>query len=165
MILNFILLICSFSFMEFVAWSNHKYIMHGFLWKWHKDHHVNDAKKQALHDMKFSGFEKNDYFFLLYATPAIVLIIMGLYFNFLSLIFVGAGITLYGFVYFLIHDVLIHRRLKIPFLINSKNKYFKAIIKAHLAHHRPKSTNDFNNFGLLIFSSKYFADIDTQNKD
>ena len=61
--INVALLILSYFFMEFVAWSNHKYVMHGFLWKWHKDHHVNDRKKLALDEMQFSGFEKNDYFF------------------------------------------------------------------------------------------------------
>jgi beta-carotene 3-hydroxylase len=25
--------------MEFVAWSSHKYVMHGFGWAWHRDHH------------------------------------------------------------------------------------------------------------------------------
>jgi hypothetical protein len=25
--------------MEFVAWASHKYIMHGFGWAWHRDHH------------------------------------------------------------------------------------------------------------------------------
>ena len=25
--------------MEFMAWFTHKYIMHGFLWVLHKDHH------------------------------------------------------------------------------------------------------------------------------
>jgi len=30
-------------------------------------------------------------------------------------------------------------------------KYVQAIIKAHLAHHRPRDVNDFRNFGLLIF--------------
>ena len=25
--------------MEWVAWASHKYIMHGFGWGWHRDHH------------------------------------------------------------------------------------------------------------------------------
>ena len=41
-----------------VAWFSHKYIMHGFLWSLHKDHHHKD------HD---SHFERNDAFFLFYA--------------------------------------------------------------------------------------------------
>ena len=44
MVLNILMLLIGFSMMEFVAWSNHKYVMHGFLWRWHKDHHVRDRQ-------------------------------------------------------------------------------------------------------------------------
>lgn len=150
------LLISTYFFMEFVAWSNHKYIMHGFLWKWHKDHHLNDKKKAALDEMQFSGFEKNDYFFLIYAIPAILLIFIGLTYSNLLFIFTGIGITLYGFTYFLVHDIIIHQRINIPFLRGNHNRYTRAIINAHLAHHRPKSADDFRNFGLLIFPLRFF---------
>jgi len=154
--INIGLLIVSFGLMEFVAWSNHKYVMHGFLWSWHKDHHLNDRKKMALEDMQFSGFEKNDLFFLVYAIPAIVLFIIGFGTGNLHLVFIGAGITLYGFTYFLVHDILIHQRVKIPFLVKSRGKYAEALIRAHLAHHRPHTATDFKNFGLLIFPTRFF---------
>eukprot|EP01038_Epipyxis_sp_PR26KG_P002191 gene2191-3115_t len=48
--------------MEFMAWFSHKYIMHGFLWSLHADHHKKD------HD---SWFERNDAFFLFYAVVSI----------------------------------------------------------------------------------------------
>jgi beta-carotene 3-hydroxylase len=153
---NFVLLIAAYFFMEFVAWSNHKFVMHGFLWRWHKDHHVNDQKKIALNEMQFSGFEKNDHFFIIYALPGIVLMILGFAYAISSLVFIAIGISLYGFTYFLVHDVIIHQRLKIPFLHRNHNKYTQAIIKAHLAHHRPKNTDDFKNFGLLIFPIRFF---------
>lgn len=31
--------LATFFFMEFMAWFSHKYIMHGFLWVLHEDHH------------------------------------------------------------------------------------------------------------------------------
>jgi len=154
--INFALLLLAYLFMEFVAWSNHKLVMHGFLWIWHKDHHINDQIKVALEDMQFSGFEKNDYFFLVYAIPAILLMLIGFYFGYSSLVFIGIGITLYGFTYFLVHDIIIHQRIRIPFLRKNHNRYTKAIINAHLAHHRPRSTDDFKNFGLLIFPLRFF---------
>jgi beta-carotene 3-hydroxylase len=150
--------IASFIFMEFVAWSNHKYVMHGFLWIWHKDHHINDQKKVALHEMNHGGFEENDYFFLIYALPAIVLFIVGIYNELWLLLAIAIGISLYGLTYFLIHDVLIHQRIKIPMQRLKKTRYFKALIKAHLAHHRPKNKTDFNNYGLLIFPFRYFKE-------
>jgi len=148
MILTLILIFtAAFAVMEFVAWSNHKYVMHGFLWSLHKDHHLTDiAGKPVL--------QKNDLFFLIYAMPAIVLIIWGLSAGNPYMISAGAGITLYGFTYFIFHDVVYHQRL--PLFRNPKNSYVKAIIRAHNAHHRPKNRTDFNNFGLLIFSRRYF---------
>lgn len=137
--------------MEFVAWSNHKYVMHGFLWKWHKDHHVNDRKKKLPEENEESKPEKNDLFFLIYALPAIALIIIGLLTQYLQIFYAGIGITLYGFTYFLIHDVIIHKRIKISFLQRNHNFYMKALIKAHTAHHWSKNAADFNNFGLLAF--------------
>jgi len=154
--INILFLVGAYFFMEFIAWSNHKYVMHGFLWIWHKDHHTNDHKKVAMHEMTFSGMEKNDLFFLVYATPAIVLLISGFYFDLPKLIFSGIGITLYGLTYFWIHDILIHQRIRIPFLYNIKNSYTEAIIRAHYAHHRPRSREDFTNYGLLIFPFRFF---------
>ena len=154
MILNIILVIVSFAFMEFVAWSNHKFVMHGFLWKWHADHHVNDNKKSQT-ELYNPGFEKNDYFLLVYAVPAIVLLLLGFYSSNFVLIAIGIGISLYGLTYFTIHDVMIHQRLKIRFLTHPKSKYLQAVIEAHLAHHRGKNVKDFNNYGLLIFQPRF----------
>lgn len=142
-----LLIVVSFLFMEFVAWSNHKYVMHGFLWSLHKDHHLTDiAGKPVL--------QKNDFFFLIYAIPAIILLITGFLKANPYLLSIGGGITLYGLTYFLIHDVVIHQRL--PLLRNPSNAYIKAVIKAHAAHHRPKNPDDFRNFGLLIFPARFF---------
>ncbi len=156
--INAVLFVVSFIFMEGVAWSNHKYIMHGFLWKWHKDHHTGDRKKVALEDLEFSGFEKNDLFFLIYSVPAIILIVTGLVTGWSAPVFIGAGITLYGFTYFLVHDVVIHQRIHIPFLRKNHFAYTRAIIRAHLAHHRPKSRSDFRNYGLLLFPVRFFKE-------
>ena len=57
-IISLFIIVATFLFMEFVAWSVHKYIMHGFLWSIHKDHHIKDNK---------SWFERNDLFFIFYA--------------------------------------------------------------------------------------------------
>lgn len=142
--------------MEFIAWSNHKYIMHGFLWKWHKDHHLYDQRKVALDETPYFGFQKNDLFFMIYATPTMFLVMSGLFFNIPALLFIGAGFTIYGFFNFIIHDIIIHHRLRIPFLQKNHSFYIKAAIEAHLAHHRPKTAQDFQNFGLLIFPIRYF---------
>lgn len=154
--LNIGLLVCAYFFMEFVAWSNHKYVMHGFLWKWHKDHHRKDTHSSMPEQTEDKKFEKNDLFFIVYAIPAIVMLLIGISLNIYPVIFIGIGITLYGFTYFIIHDIIIHKRLNIPFLFNRKGTIINGIIKAHSAHHWPKTRQDFKNFGLLIFPLHYF---------
>lgn len=94
----------TFLGMEFVAWATHKYVMHGFLWSLHKDHHQHEP-----------GFwEKNDAFFLIFAIPSATCFIVGsMYVHLFPLFFVGVGIALYGLAYFIVHDVFIHQRFKI----------------------------------------------------
>ena len=154
--INIALLILAYLFMEFVAWSNHKYVMHGFLWKWHVDHHRKDGQKGLPLKTEDKKFEKNDLFFLVYALPAIVLLVTGSVLNISAAIYIGAGITLYGFTYFIIHDIIIHKRLNIPFLQRNQNHFIQAVIRAHTAHHHPMNRKDFQNYGLLVFPSRFF---------
>jgi beta-carotene 3-hydroxylase len=79
----------AFFFMEFMAWFTHKYVMHGFLWVLHKDHHTREHHP----------FEWNDLFALIFALPSIILIVLGveaLDYRF----FIGIGIALYGWPIF-----------------------------------------------------------------
>ena len=139
-----IVLISTFCLMEGVAWLTHKYVMHGFLWRLHRDHHTHENK----------GFlEKNDSFFLIFAIPGALFIVFGsLFFNDV-LLAVGLGITAYGLGYFLIHDVFIHRRLK--WLKKANGWYFKAIRRAHKMHHIHKGKENGECFGMLWVPFKY----------
>ncbi|MEY2904364.1 MAG: hypothetical protein RJA52_380 [Bacteroidota bacterium] len=134
--------------MEFVAWWAHKNLMHGWLWNWHEDHH-------KPHHEKHGFFEKNDLFFLVFAVPSAFSYIIGLsqpgYF---WLLFVGIGISIYGFIYFLIHDVYIHRRFK--WFKQLDSPYSRAILRAHGAHHAKTTKEDCESFGLLFVHPKYF---------
>jgi beta-carotene 3-hydroxylase len=149
LLINIILFVAAFLFMEFVAWFTHKYVMHGFLWIWHKDHHINDNRKYE--EVANTRFEKNDLFFLVYAIPAMILIITGFLISLPALVYAGFGITLYGFTYFMIHDVMIHQRILSPGLKKFGEKYFAGLIEAHIAHHISKGKSDYQSFGLLIF--------------
>ena len=133
--------------MEFVAWFAHKYVMHGFLWSWHEDHH------DPIHKTGF--FEKNDRFFLVFALPSMTCYILGsLLADYRWLLFVGIGISIYGLIYFLIHDVYIHRRFK--WFKQLDGKYSRAILRAHGAHHAIQTKEGCESFGLLIINPKYF---------
>ena len=141
---NIVILIASYVGMEAVAWLAHKYIMHGLLWQLHRDHHQKEIQ---------SHFEKNDYFFLIFAMPGIICIAAGTYGAISYFLYVGIGITLYGLSYFFIHDVFIHRRL--PFFRNSNNVYLRAIRRAHKMHHKHLGKEDGECFGMLLVPQKY----------
>jgi beta-carotene 3-hydroxylase len=139
--------LATFGGMEFVAWFSHKYIMHGFLWFLHKDHHQHEP-----------GFwEKNDAFFLIFAIPSASSFIIGsLYSDFFALIFIGLGIALYGLAYFLVHDIFIHQRFKI--FTRTNKRYLKAIRKAHKVHHKHLGPEDGECFGMLLVPPKYIKE-------
>lgn len=134
--------------MEGIAWLSHKYLMHGPLWFLHADHHSKGE----------DGFlERNDSFFVLFAIPGIVLLLLGLQAGLDQVYFwCGLGITLYGFAYFLIHDVFIHQRLK--WFKHSDNVYLRAIRKAHKIHHKKRDKEDGACFGMLWVPFKYYAE-------
>jgi len=134
--------------MEFVAWFAHKYIMHGFLWIWHEDHHKPHHEKDGF-------FEKNDLFFMVFAIPSATCYILGLSVPHLFwLLFVGIGISIYGMIYFLIHDVYIHQRFK--WFKQLDSKYSRAILRAHGAHHAIQTKHGCESFGLLVVAKKYY---------
>jgi beta-carotene 3-hydroxylase len=146
--LFFIILLLAFITMEGVAWAAHKYIMHGFLWHLHQDHHTKNPN---------SFFEKNDYFFVLFAIPGILFIFLGTLFNMPYALAIGLGITLYGFIYFLIHEIFIHQRFK--FLKITNKKYLKAIRRAHKIHHKHTHKEHGECFGMLWIPLKYFKNL------
>ncbi|HVW99686.1 MAG TPA: sterol desaturase family protein [Candidatus Babeliaceae bacterium] len=121
--------------------------MHGLLWMLHRDHHKKD---------QYGFFERNDFFFLIFATPGIACFVLGIYGSLDWLFYVGLGITLYGLCYFLVHDVFIHQRIKI--FRNSDNWYLRAIRRAHKMHHRHLGKEDGECFGMLWVPMKYFRE-------
>ena len=82
--ISFLIVLGTFIAMEFVSWATHKYIMHGFLWSLHKDHHQVDHKKKT---------QKNDLFFLIFACPSIACIYIG-WQDLSAILFVGISIGL-----------------------------------------------------------------------
>ena len=133
-----------FIIMEGVSWFTHKYVMHGFGWFLHEDHH----------QPKYDGFEKNDLFFAIFAIPSMALFYFGSNTEYIFLLFIGLGIMCYGIAYFTIHDVLIHQRFK--WFKNTNNAYLKGLRKAHKIHHKNMGKKDSQCFGMLFVPFKYF---------
>ncbi|WP_223548006.1 sterol desaturase family protein [Aestuariivivens sp. NBU2969] len=135
----------TYCFMEFMAWFTHKYIMHGFLWTLHKDHHLKD------HD---SWFERNDIFFVFYAVVSIGFLLLWKYQDLWAGLPIGLGIFSYGLSYFLVHDIFIHQRFKL--FRNANNWYAKGVRRAHKIHHKHLGKEDGECFGMLFVPFKYF---------
>lgn len=144
MLINLLVVLTTFIIMEFVAWFTHKYIMHGFLWILHEDHHKPTP----------GIFEKNDFFFLIFAIPSMILFFVGSFTEYQVSLFIGLGILLYGIAYFFVHEILIHQRIKWFRKVNIQ--YFKGLRRAHKIHHKHLDKEDGECFGMLIVPMKYF---------
>jgi beta-carotene 3-hydroxylase len=133
-----------FALMEGITWLTHRYVMHGFLWYLHEDHHQKGP----------GFFEKNDAFFIIFAIPSWLCIMLGSMNELYWVVSIGAGIAMYGFAYFLVHEVIIHQRIKI--FTRSNNRYIKAIRWAHKMHHKHLDKDEGESFGMLIVAKKYW---------
>ncbi len=128
-----------FLAMEGVAWVTHKYVMHGFLWSLHKSHH---EPRRGL-------WELNDAFGLFFAAIAIGFIYWSVQAGGPEwALFVGLGITAYGFVYFLAHDILVHKRVALR--INPKKGYLRRLYQAHRLHHAVEGKHGCVSFGFIF---------------
>ena len=77
---------------------------------------------------------------------------------------IGAGIAIYGFAYFMVHEIFIHQRIK--WLRNTDNLYFKAVRRAHKMHHKHLTKEDGESFGMLVVSWKYIKqELDRQKRE
>ncbi len=137
-----------FITMEGITWLTHKFVMHGATgWYFHEDHHQPGYPHI---------FEKNDAFFVIFAIPSMLLFWFGTVNGLNWMFFVGLGILLYGMAYFIIHDVLIHRRFK--WFEKTNNWYLRGLRKAHKIHHKHLGKDEGECFGMLFVPLKYFRE-------
>ncbi len=149
----FFILIILFTFfiMEGITWLTHRFVMHGFLWYLHQDHHQPTGNK----------LEKNDAFFLIFAIPSWLCIMLGLQHKIYWAAAIGFGIALYGLAYFVVHEVIIHQRFK--WFTRSNNTYIRTIRWAHKIHHKHLYKHQGESFGMLLVAKKYWDKIKKDN--
>ena len=139
------IVLSTFFLMEGVTWLTHRFVMHGFLWVLHRDHHQKGP----------GFFEKNDAFFLIFAIPSWLCIMLGLQQKAYWVAAIGFGIALYGLAYFIVHEVIIHQRFK--WFTRSNNVYIRGIRRAHKMHHKHLDKYKGESFGMLMVAKKYRA--------
>ena len=142
----------TFVAMEAVTWLTHRFVMHGFLWYLHRDHHQIEP----------GFFEKNDLFAFIFAVPSFLMIYFGTYHDMWWLQAIGFGVMAYGFAYFLVHDVIIHQRFK--WFSRSNNTYVRAIRWAHKMHHKHLGKQHGESFGFLFVHRKYWQKVRRDKK-
>jgi beta-carotene 3-hydroxylase len=146
------IMLLTFIAMEGITWLTHKYVMHGFLWYLHEDHHKKGP----------GFFEKNDAFFLIFSIPSWLSIMFGVLNKIDWLAAIGFGIAMYGLAYFIVHDVIIHQRLK--FFTRTNNTYIRAIRWAHKMHHKHLEKHEGESFGMLVVARKYWEKVREDRK-
>jgi len=135
------IILATIAAMEWVAWASHKYIMHGWGWGWHRDHHER-------HD---GFFEKNDLYALVGAAISISMFAVGS-----PLVmgaaawwpgtWIGLGVLGYGIIYTAVHDGLVHQRW---FRYVPRSGYLKRLVQAHHLHHATASKEGGVSFGFV----------------
>jgi beta-carotene 3-hydroxylase len=134
----------TFLFWEFVAWFTHKYVMHGFLWIWHRSHHT--VHNHAL--------EQNDWFAVVFSLPSIGLFYYASLVSYNPyLLAVGLGILCYGLFYLVFHDIIVHQRIK--WRPSKRSHYLQRMIHAHYIHHSKHTKEGCEAFGFLYAPKKY----------
>lgn len=128
--------VAAIAAMEWVAWVTHKYVMHGFLWCLHASHHQPRAGR----------FERNDWFAVFFAMPSIVLIYFGNN-GYPAALWGGLGVAAYGLIYFVFHDVIVHRRIDTGYA--PRSRYMRRIVHAHRLHHAISEKHGAVSFGFV----------------
>ena len=147
-----LILLGTFLIMEGITWLTHRFVMHGFLWYLHRDHHQPGT----------GFFEKNDTFFLIFAIPGWLCIMLGLQNEIYWMAAIGFGIAMYGLAYFIVHEVIIHQRFK--WFTKSNNTYIRTIRWAHKMHHKHFGKEEGESFGMLLVAKKYWHKVKEDKK-
>ena len=108
--------------MEGVSYLTHRFVMHGFGIGLHRSHHRGGD----------GGFELNDLYPMMFSSVAIAAFAVGTFGSVRSLVPVGIGITLYGVSYLFVHEIYIHRRLR---LVNGSYRPLEWLKASHRIHH------------------------------
>lgn len=135
-LIDIAIVLATLAAMEITANLTHRYIMHGWGWGWHKSHHVEHS----------DTFERNDLYAVVFAIPSALLCIAGSYYG-SRLLWVGVGMAVYGLLYFVAHDGLVHQRW--PWRILPRGKYMTRLLQAHRMHHAVDGREGCVSFGFL----------------
>jgi beta-carotene 3-hydroxylase len=136
--MGLLLFVATIAMMEGVAYTAHRWVMHGPGWFLHASHHRP----------RTGMFEANDWYAVIFALPSIGLFLWGIGLGHgVGYAWVGGGIAAYGAIYFGFHDVIVHRRIAHRYV--PRSSYMKRIVQAHRLHHAVEAKDGTVSFGFL----------------
>jgi beta-carotene 3-hydroxylase len=125
-----LLFVGGFLGMEVVTYLVHRYVMHGVLHHWHVSHHRNAAATFAD-----KSPEPNDAFPAIFSLVVVAALWVG--FNvagYAWLLPLFLGVSAYGVAYTLVHDGIIHGRIR--WMKRIDTRWSNALARSHRDHHR-----------------------------
>ena len=122
--------------MELFAWAMHKYVMHGWGWAWHRDHH----------EPHHGTLERNDLYAVVFGLIVVAMFTIGYQVS-ERLWWAAMGITVYGVIYTVIHDGIVHQRW---FRWSPRRGYAKRLVQAHKLHHATVGKEGGVSFGFVV---------------
>ena len=121
--MTLLIVLASFVLMEAVSYGTHRWIMHAAGMRWHRSHHRPQQP----------GFEANDVFPVLFSVIGFTVFALSAWGPRIDELFwAGVGITAYGLVYAVIHEIYIHERLPISL---PRWRYLEWVKESHRIHH------------------------------
>lgn len=132
---QFLIVALTVGLMEVVAYGLHRFVMHGIGWGWHRSHH----------EPRRGWFELNDLFALVFAGISIGFFILSHWWP--TAFWIGIGTVIYGLLYTLLHDGLVHQRF--GFVHSPRSGYLKRLVQAHRLHHAVHERSGAVSFGFL----------------
>ena len=136
---NAFIALAAFVLMEPFTYAAHRWVMHGIGERLHRSHHLNAARSRP------KLIEANDLYPMAFAAVVMALLAVGFNAaNLSALIPMCIGITAYGAAYFTVHDIYIHRRIRL--WGTRKPAALEHLAQAHRTHH---ATNG-EPYGMLF---------------
>lgn len=126
-----------FAAIEFGSAWLHRHLFHGILWRIHETHH---RAPRGVH------LEWNDLFAMVFGGIPMALMMMAPSVTDSAQFAFGAGMTFYGAIYFVIHDLMVHRRWG---AIEPRGTWIKRVVQGHRVHHQTTKPEGQGPFGLL----------------
>jgi len=128
-------ILAGFIGLELSSILMHKYLFHGPLWFIHQSHH---EKRKGV-------FEKNDLFSVFFTIVGLGLIFWGRVHS--PFIWgTGLGVSVYGCIYFVIHDLMAHRRF---YPLKTKLRWINFFVHDHRKHHQRVDKTGQGPWGLF----------------